>query len=962
MNRAVRAGVACVALLALGLLPAAADDYILQQEAAMNAALSAGDYRGAERISQGMIDYAEKNLRNDHSMLFAAYSDAASANISLERYEVAVRHAERALAEARLAFAADSPVVAAPLTNLGNACLELGRLREAEQAHRRALVLRRSQHGLNSDPYADSLENLAATITTAGRYQEAVPLFDQVLALRISLHGSEHPRVGKTLFNMGFTAAAQSRDDDAEIALNQALRIFQRTLPADHPILSNVHEQVGRLLLRRRRLDEAEKHFQQALDITASRFGKENSFVQSGGSLSDLYVEQRRFAEAEPLRRKGVELARQGQNPPSYLAQALVRLGVVCVELGQRDEAEQHFSEAIDLLQRGEASAAKQFYAHFARALNRMEQKREDSALADLRVAVGHAERQRLQLSGSAANQAEEFARLRQGYELIGILELGRGRMAEALDAFERARARGLLDQMAAAHVDPLAGLPLDLATQLQGDLLAAERSVKLAERELDAMLAKVDPKSPDGQAQLAPLQAALAAARYRLVRADAALTNASPAYRQAMARQFKPAALDEVRQWCRRHETLLLYYVVEKAGSYLIYFDPSADVVRNVKLALADDQAKTLGVEPGELTLEKTMQLARTDLKDSLVSLLKNPGRGPAATKTLVERLAALWEVTVPAALRPLVAGGKAKRLAIVPGGGLAYLPFETLVTRHASGKDATYLVEQCPPTLYASSITLLISLFDRPPPREPYDRLPVLTVGDPEYDAAGSEPVALRRRAPLGAAEFERAGGKLKRLPGSGDESRAVAAAFQSQSIGVGQLLRQTATEASIRQNAPRRRVLHLACHGCSSSFYGNFFGALAVAQGPRAAADPRDDGFLTVAEIYPLDLRHCEIALLSACTTNVGPGDAGEGVWTISRAFLVAGSRRVVASLWEVSDEATATLMAQYCRAIAAGQTQNNVDYAAGLHAARRSLRQSPRTADPALWAPFVLIGPH
>ena len=73
-----------------------------------------------------------------------------------------------------------------------------------------------------------------------------------------------------------------------------------------------------------------------------------------------------------------------------------------------------------------------------------------------------------------------------------------------------------------------------------------------------------------------------------------------------------------------------------------------------------------------------------------------------------------------------------------------------------------------------------------------------------------------------------------------------------------------------------------------------YGNLFGSLALTPGPRAADDPADDGFLTLAEIYTLDLRRCELAILSACQTNDGPQQRGEGVWSLARGFLAAGAK--------------------------------------------------------------------
>ena len=67
--------------------------------------------------------------------------------------------------------------------------------------------------------------------------------------------------------------------------------------------------------------------------------------------------------------------------------------------------------------------------------------------------------------------------------------------------------------------------------------------------------------------------------------------------------------------------------------------------------------------------------------------------------------------------------------------------------------------------------------------------------------------------------------------------------------------------------------RRMVHLACHGLADQAYGNFFGALALTPGADPN-NPADDGFLTLAEIYDLNLKDCELAILSACETNYGP----------------------------------------------------------------------------------------
>src|SRR5439155_4978479 len=125
-----------------------------------------------------------------------------------------------------------------------------------------------------------------------------------------------------------------------------------------------------------------------------------------------------------------------------------------------------------------------------------------------------------------------------------------------------------------------------------------------------------------------------------------------------------------------------------------------------------------------------------------------------------------------------------------------------------------------------------------------------------------------------------------------------------------------------------------------------------------GDKAAAGV-EDGWGTAEEIALLNLRGTELVVLSACQTGLGDIKTGEGVYGLRRAFLYAGARTLVTSLFEVPDTETRELMTRFYAGLRAGQGK-----LAALHAAERGLlrerRQAHGAAHPFFWASFVLVG--
>ncbi len=126
-----------------------------------------------------------------------------------------------------------------------------------------------------------------------------------------------------------------------------------------------------------------------------------------------------------------------------------------------------------------------------------------------------------------------------------------------------------------------------------------------------------------------------------------------------------------------------------------------------------------------------------------------------------------------------------------------------------------------------------------------------------------------------------------------------------------------------------------------------------ALAGANLPEDAVG-RAPGLITADELSTLDLSNCELAVLSACDTNVGERRAGQGVASLQKALQMAGARSVITSLWKVPDEATKELMLDFYRRL---WLEKKPKWQA-LWEAKMELRNKRRPVRE--WAAWVLTG--
>lgn len=298
-----------------------------------------------------------------------------------------------------------------------------------------------------------------------------------------------------------------------------------------------------------------------------------------------------------------------------------------------------------------------------------------------------------------------------------------------------------------------------------------------------------------------------------------------------------------------------------------------------------------------------------------TLVSQSRNLGSAPTtgdkALSTLFDHLILPWWDRV----------GAADRIVFVPDTQLEGVPFSSLRDRSGS-----YLIESHEITVAPSASLFAWALKTRP--KAAGLKSAGLVVGNPKL---GSD-LLLR----------------LQDLPFAEKEAQRIAAV----SPGSRLLLGAAATRSAFLEELLRASWVHFAGHALVNR-QSPLLSMLVLAP----ASDGSDQGALYAQDIYDLDLRGTRLIVLAACDSAQGALDGGGGA-NLARAFLAAGARTVVATLWQTEDRASEELFKVFYDRVRRG-----VAPAAALRDAQLAMINSKEDSalqSPVSWAGFQVIG--
>jgi CHAT domain-containing protein/tetratricopeptide (TPR) repeat protein len=888
----------------------------------------AGRINDAVPPQEHAVDIRMKSLgANDPATAKSRY-DLALVYYRLTRYDDAESQLRAALTAYKTNSKTDPLALAETERVLGEVHRELNRYDEAEPLMRDAVAVARKALPKDDPGLAVFLNSLAGFYKDQARYDESELLLEEALDIRTRAHLEDELAI--TTLNVAEIYRLQGRFDDAIPRYRRALALAQKTLP---PLeVAEFHNQIAAAYADMGRPKDAESHFRLALAVADSSTDASPQVVaQFKHDLGVLLAREGRQKEGEQYLKEAIALRESvfGRAHPlvavslTQLARSRASLFDAMAAKPARGDAEAAalLDRALAILDSTDAEPEARVDAGIARAEIYYRNGKKDRAASTMAASLDAVEVLRPHRGGGGAERIEFIRRYVDAYDRMTTWQVERSDIPSALIYSERRRARVLVDRLtgtksatatpeARAALDRLRAEKRDLEQRLgkcQGQAQALRSKPKLTKAERSE-LARIESNCDDIAGDVERLGERI---------------RGMPGVHGPKTVQVTALARDEPQ----------LLYHIGTLSSYVFVWGAGAADARVYSLALNTSAASTLGVPAGALTRAGLARiLTGYDEKGerSGIGITRELAESQAANAVTVRareqtqgRLHALFTVLVPEEVWTSVR--KATEVVVITDGPLAAFPFEAFIVSAAKG-DAVYWLDDGPAIRYAPSIAALAALAQSPR-RASSPR--VLSVCNPHYAA-------------------------LDPLPGTVRETESVVGAFGKKQVTV--LCGEDATEAAACRAMAGKEIVHLATHGLINQRRSDLLASLAFTPSTSASNNLHDDGFLQLFEIDDLALS-AELVVLSACESSTGSYVLGEGVMALSRGFLSAGARRVVATQWKVDDRTTAVLVGDFLTRVA---HDPSADMALALRDAKRAVRQAANTSQPFYWAAFVITG--
>jgi len=821
---------------------------------------------------------------------------------------------------------------------------------KALEYYSKAVALAEETH--NKSEKANSLNNMGNVyMDYLADYEEAINYFEQALRIKkeldeLLLQGTIQENIGICYKNMGSYAEAFKHFSEAEKIYtkldNQAER--QKNLSEIGALYSDAGEYVKAIQYFQQSLDIAKKSPYalweiQTLNNMATTFAKSGDPAQAEelytlalqkaksasakgwqcdieNNLGSLATKQKHYARAKKWFDKSLSICRDINNIRQE-SSLYINYGELYLKTNSLAIAEEYFRKSLNIAEKIQ-SPENLWQSYFGIAKVNKKSGDLQRAVAYCDSAISHIESIRASIKSASLQESftnEKF----DVYETIIFLLFELGQEDKAFEYMEKSKARNLLEILSRNKAVIKKGIsPEYLQRKQELEYVLSTLENKLA----DAYISN----SNAGQ-NIEIIQDSLKNIRQRYNRLLEEIEMNHPKYSQ-LFRNKKEISLRDIQDKLPDETTLIEY--------------------------LAGRDATLVWIIDVDNAFCKKIDIGRKAVDDMVTKLLK-PFR--EVREGVIKNLSDVdYDITLSHKLystfiKPFEGNFENKNhLIIVPDAALYYLPFESLVTGmndtpadnsilFDTFRHATYLVQK-----YSISYSPSALMLCNEPNKTTRKHGKLLAFGAPDFsqkERRSADDVDLfATRSARGFIFYP--------LRESEREVKQICKIMKPSDF----YLHQNATEALFKKLASTSSFIHLSTH-CVVDENQPLFSKIIFTQ----TADDAEDGFLHTYEIFNMQL-DADLVTLSACETGLGKYNRGEGIDGLSRAFMYAGARSLLVSLWSI-DEYSAELMTPFYKYLKQG-----MDKPHALRKAKIDLinmqKEGISFSHPFLWSPFILIG--
>lgn len=760
-----------------------------------------------------------------------------------------------------------------------------------------------------------------------GQYQKALDCYSQagILYKALGNHKSETNTLNNTAWIYG------------ELGENQrSLEMYLEVLEAKKKIGETDPVAISNVAASYAKMGQYQRALNAHLQLLALRQGPANDAKRAItlSNIGNCYYLLGDINKALDYYNQSLPLMRPaGDN--YYTATVLNHTGVAYRSLGEYDKALNYFKEALDLRK---LAGDQKGIATTLSDIARLERDRGNliEARKWIEEALALVERIRSNVT-SPKLRTSFFASMQQYREFYIdlLMRLSKDRPSEQLErvafnASETGRARSLLQLLSEAGSKIRHGINPSLLERKQA--LAQSIDAK-AQSQMELLSGK------HTEAEAEAIRKELSALTDELEQLEGRIRESSPQF-TALVKPM-PLRLEEIQEKILDRDTLLLEYSLGEERSFVWAVTP--DAIKSFELpkrALIETAARRVY----DLLTARTVNVPKETLAQRRQRLDLADAECAKASAILSQMI-----------LGPVAVELKDKRLLIVGDGVLQYIPFAGL-----TDPGSTQALMVAHEVVMAPSASVVGLLRQETANRKPASKMiavladPVFSNDDPrvaavrlghavpvEKDASAE---ALRAATDTGLDSLRRLrfsrqeADEIARLAGSDSKLEAIDFAAN----------RKLATSPELAEY----RVVHFATHGIINSNHPELSGIVLSLVDEKGQPQ---NGFLRLYDLYNLKLS-ADLVVLSACQTALGKEIRGEGLVGLTRGFMYAGSPRVIASLWQIDDRASAEFMKRFYGAMLGQKLRP----AAALRAAQVSMSQDPRWRQPHYWAAFTIQG--